>query len=74
MLRFADLIVEHKEHLGYLETVLNGKEFKFSGHHEPSKAASLFQCTIPLCSNNLIDYLCVLLIFIRQITQGLWTN
>ncbi|OCK79497.1 aldehyde dehydrogenase [Lepidopterella palustris CBS 459.81] len=42
MERYADLIVEHGDHLGYLETILNGKEIMFSGTHEPRAAANLF--------------------------------
>jgi hypothetical protein len=44
MQHYADLIVEHGEHLGYLETILNGKEITFSGTHELKMAANLFDC------------------------------
>ncbi|RFU30917.1 hypothetical protein B7463_g5432, partial [Scytalidium lignicola] len=43
MLRFADLIVENAERLGYGDSVVTGKPPVFSISYEPNSAASLFR-------------------------------
>ncbi|KAI9832292.1 MAG: hypothetical protein M1819_004470 [Sarea resinae] len=42
LLRYAQLILENAQQLGYLESILVGKEITFSGMYEPKTAADLF--------------------------------
>jgi hypothetical protein len=44
MWRYADLIVENAEQLGYLEAILVGKGLAFGAGWEPQTAAELFRC------------------------------
>ncbi|KAL4861474.1 hypothetical protein BDV12DRAFT_191059 [Aspergillus spectabilis] len=49
--RFAGLIEENADHLGYLETIVTGKPISFSGHHEPRKAAAHIRCQAHWCTD-----------------------
>lgn len=68
MWRYADLIDENAEHLGYLEAILVGKGVMFGAGWEPSTASELFRC------NNSIPHALRYLLTIStllQILQGL---